>query len=269
MAFKTITQFEEDKRGDFFQLEDDGMSADVIFLFKDIKDALMATVHYVKYSTYTGYVQCCESEDCPVCKKGIRQQPKLFIPLYNITRGKIEIWDRTPYFKPQLIRDVFTNFPNPSEFVFKITRHGAARDQNTTYEITVAGRNSSLPYDTILASAGKSIFDVYGMVCKDMTKQELEHMIALDAAAAGAAASTDYYMPKPRATGAVPEDVAPISTPIVDISNFEMAPPEEWQQPDAEEAEEGVVMPQAIAEPVAEADAESDDTDDVLGDVSF
>ena len=48
-----------------------------------------------------------------------------------------------------------------------------------------------------------------------------------------------------------------------------MAPPEEWQQPDAEEAEEGVVMPQAITEPVAEADAESDDTDDVLGDVSF
>ena len=52
MAFKTITQFEEDKRGNFFILENDGDTADVIFLFKSIDDALMAKVHYVKYSTY-------------------------------------------------------------------------------------------------------------------------------------------------------------------------------------------------------------------------
>lgn len=260
MAFKTITQFEEDKRGDFFQLEDDGMSADVIFLFKSIEDALMAKVHYVKYSTYSGYVQCCESEDCPVCKKGIRTQEKLFIPLYNITRGKIEVWDRTPFFKPQLLRDVFNNFPNPSEFVFKITRKGAARDQNTTYTIAVAGRNTAMPYDLILANAGKNIFDVYGMVCKDMTKNELESMIALDNAASAEAAGKEYYMPKPRATGQVIENATPVATPTVDISNFEMAPPADVPVEDAVPE-----VPVAVEAPVAEGNDFADD----LGDVNF
>lgn len=260
MAFKTITQFEEDKRGDFFQLEDDGMSADVIFLFKSIEDALMAKVHYVKYSTYSGYVQCCESEDCPVCKKGIRTQDKLFIPLYNITRGKIEIWDRTPFFKPQLLRDVFQNFPNPSEYVFKITRKGAARDQNTTYSIQVVGKNTAMPYDLILANAGKNIFDVYGMVCKDMTKNELESMIALDNAASAEAASKEYYMPKPRATGQAIENATPVATPTVDISNFEMAPPADAPVEDAVPE-----IPAAVEAPVAEGNDFADD----LGDVSF
>ena len=253
MAFKTITQFEEDKRGNFFILENDGDTADVIFLFKSIDDALMAKVHYVKYSTYSGYVQCSETDDCPVCKKGIRTQDKLFIPVYNITRGKIEVWDRTSYLKPQLLRDVFANFPNPSEYVFQIKRNGAAHDQNTTYSIQVIGKNSSMPYDAILAREGKSIFDVYGLVCKDMSKQELEQMIALDSSAA--AASTEY-VPRPRTTITEIPDAEPVETPAVDISDFQ-ADPSAAAIPE---------IPAAIPDmPVPEGE---DFTDD-LGDVKF
>ena len=56
MAFKSVEQFNEDRYHNLFRLIDDGESADVIFLYQSKKDMLHATVHYVKFADYMGYV---------------------------------------------------------------------------------------------------------------------------------------------------------------------------------------------------------------------
>ena len=126
---------EEERYGNMFLLRNDGDSADVIFLYQSIDDALVADVHYIKSSSYSGYVHCC-GRGCPACAKGIRIQNKLFIPLYNISANEVQFFDRSIRFENVLNNAVFSRFPNPSEFVFRITRHGAAGSMDTTYDIS-------------------------------------------------------------------------------------------------------------------------------------
>ena len=104
MAFKKMTDYNEERYGGKFILRNDGDFADVIFLYKSISDVLVADAHYIKSEKYNGYVHCC-GVGCPACAKEIRVQNKLFIPLYNIQSREIEFWDRTVRFERQLISD--------------------------------------------------------------------------------------------------------------------------------------------------------------------
>lgn len=178
MAFKKMKDFNEERFGNFFLLRDDGDSADVIFLYQSYDDVLEADVHYIKSAEYSGYAHCC-GVGCPACEKGIRVQPKLFIPLYNITTGQIEMWDRSTRFEMQLNSDVFSKYPNPSEYVFRITRQGAAFDMNTKYAIVAVGKNSdpTLQYHQIFASNKTDVMKCYDEVCRDLGSTELSRML--------------------------------------------------------------------------------------------
>jgi len=177
MAFKTMSEYNKERGYDnWFMLRNDGDSADVIFLYRGPEDVLVADAHYIKSSSYTGYVHCC-GRGCPACGKGISVRNKLFIPLYNLNSGKIEFWDRNMFFENQLNQDVFTRYPNPSEFVFRITRHGVARDVNTTYAITAVSKNDVLPYDAILSKFHTKFPDVYSTIIKEYSSGELYSML--------------------------------------------------------------------------------------------
>lgn len=176
MAFKSAKQYNEDKFGGLFRLVNDGDSAQVIFLYRSEDDVLVADTHYIKSADYNGYVHCC-GKGCPACAKGIRVQTKLFVPLYNLDADEIQFWDRTMRFEPQLSQDVFSRFYNPSEIVFRITRHGAIGDVNTTYEIVAVGRNTGSDYNTILASHNAKMPDYYEHICRDVPARELHDML--------------------------------------------------------------------------------------------
>lgn len=176
MAFKTVNNYNESRYGNTFLLRNDGDYADVIFLYRNIDDVLVADTHYIKSNDYTGYVHCC-GKGCPACHKGIRVQTKLFIPMYNITDHEIQFWDRTMRFEPQLQNDVFRNFSNPSEYVFRITRHGVPHDVNTSYEILAIGTNTVKTYDQILSENDVKNPDYYNMICKEFSTLELQNMI--------------------------------------------------------------------------------------------
>lgn len=201
--FQSLTEYNEKKYGGWFILQNDGDYADVIFLFRNPNDALVAKVHYIKSAQYNGYVHCC-GVGCPACAKNIRVQTKLFIPLYNITAGEIQFWDRTDRFGVQLEADVFRNYPNPSDFVFRITRHGMPRDLNTTYSIMAAGKNSSMPYDVILEKFGVKMPDYYSTICKEVTISELDSMLGNTGLNSGAATFTSLpnYQVTPRFSSA-------------------------------------------------------------------
>lgn len=198
MAFKSVEEFNEDRYRNLFRLTDDKESVDVIFLYQSKKDMLVADVHYVKSSEYSGYVHCI-GQGCPACKKGIRVQTKLFIPIYNISKDAIEFWDRSMNqgFVSQLDRDIFDKFPNPSEYVFKITRHGEYRDTATRYDIQAVGRNAVMPYAQILAKFQATMPEYYENIVKTVSISELTEM--LQSQGADNAVVTQDYVPVPRA----------------------------------------------------------------------
>lgn len=181
MAFKSVTSFNEERFGNFFLLRNDGDYADVVFLYKNINEVMMCDAHYIKSSVYTGYVHCCET-NCPACQKNIRVQNKLFIPVYNIEQGQIQFFDRSVRFFNQLENDVFNRFSDPSNYVFRIIRHGKSGDVNTNYDIIPVGEIQGSSMDKILADNNASFPDYYSKVCKQVTVSELQNMLNMNAA---------------------------------------------------------------------------------------
>ena len=262
MAFKSLNQYQEDKNGEFFVLPNDKDFADVVFLYRSVNDVLVADTHYLNTATYKGYVHCC-GKGCPACsygEKGIQIQTKIFIPLYNITKGKIEFWDRTPYFESKLQTDVFKNFPNPSECVFRVTRHGEARSRETYYDIRVVGRNTFMPYEKILADFGITFPDAYSRVCIEMSQVEMSN--ALNASAAVSALDEYGYTPVPRGTTQIdPIPEINVPTPVYNEVPAEVPPIPEYVAPTAE-SQADTEMP----EPISNVPEEGEDS---LDDVKF
>ncbi|MBP3678553.1 MAG: hypothetical protein J6I97_09435 [Agathobacter sp.] len=227
MGFKTVNQYNEEKFGGYFLLRNDKDYADVIFLYQGVSDVLVADVHYVKSAEYSGYVHCC-GKGCPACGRGIRTQTKLFIPVYNIQANEIQFFDRTMRFEPQLQQDVFSKYPNPSDYVFRITRNGAAGDVNTTYSIVAIGRNTYKSYAQILAENNATMPEYYNNVCKELTSAELHRMLSEgDRSNNGFSANDDYsatYGATPRAAAPAPASSIP-EPPSIGLPTYS-APPE-------------------------------------------
>lgn len=201
MAFKTVEMYNQDKYKGKFRLANNGDSADVIFLYRGMSDMLVADTHYLQSANYNGYVHC-NGVGCALCamrkndgSPKYRKDSKLFIPLYNITTGGIEFWDRSINFEPQMTRDVFASYPNPSEIVFKVTRRGESRDVNTTYDIRAISRNSYKSYDDILKEANAQFPAYYGNIVREFSNFELESMTSHPSSNSGLAQD---YVPIPR-----------------------------------------------------------------------
>lgn len=243
MAFKKMTEYNEEKFGNFFRLVNDKDYADVIILYRSTQDVLIADAHYVKTPDYSGYVQCLE-RGCPACTDGIRTQSKLFIPVLVLTHSadpdfkgpKLQFWDRTPRFQPQLMNDVFRMYPNPSETIFRITRHGAAGSVDTYYNIRAL---QSVPsaygsYDQILSDNQIIFPDSYDVVCKDCSAFELRSM--LNAPKDGSPAAVTTYGAAPRnsySTGSAP------TTPAASSISQEFVSPQTTIIPDTPPAISG------------------------------
>lgn len=197
MGFRSATTYNEQKYGNKFVLQNDGDFAEVVFLYKSQEEVLIADAHYIKSADYNGYVHCV-GHGCPACEKNIRVQQKLFIPMYNITAGEIQFWDRYPVFLPQLTKDVFSNFPDPSGFVFRITRNGAAGDRNTRYTIAAVGKNPNI-YNQIMTQYKVVMPDYYEHIIKDASVQQLTSWLAVNSpASATYNGELPDYTPQPR-----------------------------------------------------------------------
>ena len=230
MAFKSVEQFNDDRYHNLFRITEDGKFEDVIFLYRSKADMLVAdAVHYVKSADYSGFVHCL-GKGCPACQKGLRVQAHLFIPVYVISKAKIEFWDRTMTFEPQFSKDVFTNFPNPSEYVFRITRHGEYRDKDTRYSIAAVGTNSKIPYEAILSACKAQMPGYYENIVKTVSVAELSTM--LQTSGVSAAGDMPEYVPVPRAgyQSSIPDTYVnaadavnvPSETPTLENVDFEV-----------------------------------------------
>lgn len=218
MAFKSIQEFTDETYKNRFTLANDGDSADVIFLYKTQKDIMIADpVHYIKNFDYNGYVHC-NGKGCEVCKKGVRVQGRLFIPLYDIESDTIKYWDRSVYFATQIQKDVFGKYPNPSEIVFEIIRHGEARDMSTWYEIRAKGRNKSMPMDDILKKNNLTMMDFYDNICTEFSNDELFDMLNVNNVQQSSGNSMSEYGAIARPSARKPREVADL--PDIDLKEY-------------------------------------------------
>lgn len=257
MAFKSFSQYKEEKQGEGFILSNDGDYADVVFLYRSVNDVLVADVHYISSATYNGYAHCCGT-GCPACNyptksgRGIRLDHKIFIPLYNISKGKIEFWDRSTFFENVLETQVFKNYPNPSETVFRITRKGEAGSRDTRYEIMPVGRNSAMPYEKILADCGMTLPEGYSNIVREMSIEEMSAALS----PTGGSDLQDYgYVPVPRGSSADNSGVT-VDTPEYSAPPSDLPPiPDEVAAPE---------LPDYTPE-----SSEPASSDDDLDDVSF
>ena len=215
-----MTEYNEQRYGNSFRLVNDQDYADVIFLYRGTADVLLADTHYIKSSEYNGYVQCLE-KDCPACEKGIRVQTNLFIPMLVLSHSdpdfkgpKIQFWDRSTKFQAQLMNDVFKNYPNPSEFVFRITRFGVPNDRGTRYSINVLEENQVGSYDSIMANYRISLPDSYEIICKDYSATELRRVLLQQNTQNTTQRPTYGATPRnaPQANAVPPESGVPIVT---------------------------------------------------------
>lgn len=204
MAFKKMTEYNEERFGKFFRLVNDKDCADVVFLYRETSDVLVANAHYIKSPDYSGYVHCTEY-GCPVCERNIRIQSKLFIPVLVLAHSdpsvgspRLQFWDRSMRFQAQLMNDVFRNFPNPSEMIFRITRHGVANSVDTYYSIQAVQHvpESFGSYEQMLANNNITLPDDYNAVCAEYSADELRTM--LNAPKDGASISGVDYGATPR-----------------------------------------------------------------------
>lgn len=222
MGFKSIETYDAERYSGMFRLINDGDYEDVVIMYQKRADALEADVHYLKSSDFSGYVHCCGT-DCPACKRNIRVQPKLFVPLYVISKKQILYFDRTTKFM-SVLDGVFKNYPNPSEFVFRITRHGVANSVDTTYDIVAVGKNNFASYAQILADLHTSMPDDYSQICKDYDRVRVESIV--NNSTSGAASDySSQYNPQPRSVS--PEPSAPqvsITPPVYNQPEVDMPP---------------------------------------------
>lgn len=221
MAFKTMKDYDEARYKNMFRLINDGDSADVVILYRSDQDVLVADTHYIKSPEYSGYVHC-TGRGCPACAKGIRTQPKLFIPVYNINTEKIEFFDRTLKFDAVLQEQVFSKYPNPSEVVFRITRHGAAGSYETKYEFQAVYSNRT-PYNEILQQFNAQFPDYYENICRDIDAAEMSKLLnSSESSATPDTSEMPEYVMQPRGGIAqVTPEVAPEAASLDEISNDE------------------------------------------------
>lgn len=215
MGFKSMEQYDENRYGGMFRLINDGDYEDVVIMYQNKSEVLEADVHYLKSNDFSGYVHCLGGNECPACKKGIKVQAKLFVPLFVISKKEILYFDRSPKFMALLENDVFRNYPNPSEYVFRITRHGVANSVDTTYSIQAVGKNNFASYAQILADLHTSMPKDYEKICKDYDRTQIEAIVNN---AGNNGATSDYqaqYNAQPRSAAPVPNVPQPtVPTPV-------------------------------------------------------
>ena len=125
--------------GSYFRLSNDGDVARVQLLGNDMNDFPGYAVHGVEVDGRNRWVNCLrEYQDplnvCPFCAARIKQQARLFIPLYNIDADEVQIWERGKNFFSTLSGYCSRN-PEVVSVVTEVERHGKPNDTNTTYQL--------------------------------------------------------------------------------------------------------------------------------------
>ncbi len=129
--------------GGFFKLSVDKETAQVRIMLdkpEDISNYIYG-IHDVEIDGRKRYVNCLRAyndpiDKCPFCENGMKIVPKIFVPLYNIDKNEMQIFDRGKKFMSKL-SGFMSRYSKPSivSHVVEIERNGKPKDMQTTYEL--------------------------------------------------------------------------------------------------------------------------------------
>lgn len=164
--------------GGFFSLKSNHEVAQVRFLYNGIEDVEGFAVHELMKDNNPKTkknVSCLRNygdpiDNCPFCKAGMPVKVKYFIPLYNATTGRNELWERGKKFGGRLA-SICSRYPNLISHIFEIERNGEAGDQQTSYEIYEVGSD-----DKTLADF-EAPNDPVGTLVLDKTADEMQYYV--------------------------------------------------------------------------------------------
>lgn len=156
----------------FFSLKNDKDVAVVRFMYDSVDDVDGYAVHQVEIDGRNRYVNCLREysdpiDVCPFCRAKMFQVAKLFIPLYNVDTGNVQVWDRGKRFFSRMT-GLCARYPHTVSHTFEIERHGKAGSADTTYEIYETGQDETTLEDL------PEIPKVLGGIVLDKTAEEME-----------------------------------------------------------------------------------------------
>ena len=130
----------------YFALKNDGDEAVVRFIYDNPNQFDLLTVHTVQIDGKYKKVSCLRTpmeplNKCPLCEKGDKLQQKFFVKLIEYVRDEktnqiipvAKVWER-PASYSKVLNGYFSEVYILSDCIFKIKRHGAKGDMNTTYD---------------------------------------------------------------------------------------------------------------------------------------
>ena len=157
----------------YFGLKDDGDEAVVRFAYSDPSQFDVYTVHPVTIDGKFRKVNCLRGfhdpvSKCPLCEAGEPVQNKIYIKLIKYERAEDGstinavpcIWER-PASYIQILNNLFSEYGDISECVFKIRRSGERGSLQTSYSIMFA--NPSV-YNSSLYKKDFSAFENYNVL---------------------------------------------------------------------------------------------------------
>lgn len=145
--FNEVENYQNNNGTDWLRLQNDGDNTLVQFLFKDLDDLDVFSVHEVMVTGNDGnsvrrYVDCKREYNdplnvCPLCESGNQPKPLIILSLYDHKDNKVKIWQRGKTFIKTL-EAFLTQYPDLTKVVFRLVRNGAKGDQKTTYTLIPA-----------------------------------------------------------------------------------------------------------------------------------
>ena len=164
--------------GGYFSLKNNHDTARVRFMYNGIEDVEAFSVHELDIpgSKKKLAVNCLREygspiDDCPFCKAGKPTRVKYYIPLYNISEGRVEIWERGKQFGNKL-SSMCSRYKNLVSHIFEIERNGEAGDQQTTYEIYEIEQDN-----TTLEDLPEVTTEVLGKMVQDRSAEEMQYYL--------------------------------------------------------------------------------------------
>lgn len=164
--------------GGFFSLPNDGDVARVRFLYNKLEDIEGYSVHEVEIDGKRRYVSCLREynqpiDDCPLCKKGMFCNAKLFMPIYDVDSGQTKVWERGKKFFGKMagLCSRYASKEDLVNHIFEVERHGKKGDTQTTYEIFDCGKDETAIED--LPEAQNPL----GTIILDKSKEELQYFL--------------------------------------------------------------------------------------------
>lgn len=174
-GFNDADNYGQQNAGSFFQLKDDKDTAKVRFLYNTIEDVQGYVVHEVEIDGKRRYVGCLRSysepvDKCPLCAKGYKPIPKLFLKLFNEDTQEAQIWERgKSYF--QRIASLASHYNPLCNEIVEVERNGKKGDMQTKYEFYPL-ENSEFNLDDVECS------EPLGTIILDKTAEEMEEYIS-------------------------------------------------------------------------------------------